>query len=146
MLDRYGFGIAVGTLSLLIASGAQASTTVNVALEDSTTSPSVKQMEIKPDRTSVPAGRVTFDVKNDSKSLVHEMILIKSQLPASALPYDKKKAEVEENKIQSLGEVSELQPGKSGTLTVDMKPGSYALLCNQPGHMHNGMWVRFDVR
>ncbi|HLH49311.1 MAG TPA: cupredoxin domain-containing protein [Roseiarcus sp.] len=146
MLDRYGFGIAVGTLFLLLAGGAQASTTVNVALEDPTTNSSVKHMEIRPDRTSVPAGQVTFDVKNESKSLVHEMIVVKSQLPASALPYDKKKDEVEENKIQSLGEVSELQPGKSGTLTIDMKPGAYALLCNQPGHMHNGMWVRFEVR
>ena len=33
-----------------------------------------------------------------------------------------------------LGEVSELDPGKSGTLTLTIKPGKYLLVCNVPGH------------
>jgi len=141
---RYGLIMLIGACALL-AHGAQAATTVKVALEDSTTSPAVKSMAIKPDRTSAPAGRVTFQVANRSKSKVHEMLIVKTDQPAAALPYDAREEEVEEDKIKSLGEVSELQPGKSGSLTLDLKPGSYLLLCNQPGHMRHGMWARFEV-
>ncbi len=142
--ERYGLVMLIGACALL-ANGAQAATTVTVALEDSTTSPAVKGMAIKPDRTSAPAGQVTFEVANKSKSKVHEMLVVKTSQPATALPYDARTEEVDEDKIKSLGEVSELRPGKSGSLTLDLKPGSYLLLCNQPGHMRHGMWARFQV-
>jgi len=41
--------------------------------------------------------------------------------------------------VRRLGEIPDLAPGKTGTLTVDLKPGSYVLFCNQPGHYHDGM-------
>jgi len=88
---------------------------------------------------------VTFQVANKSKSEVHEMLVVKTDRPATALPYGARAEEVDEDKIKSLGEVSELKPGKSGSLTLDLKPGSYLLLCNQPGHMRHGMWARFEV-
>src|SRR5581483_11062830 len=112
------FASGIGALALAIAvaaSAAQAATTVKVELLDPSTSPAIKSMEMKPDRTSAPAGQVTFQVHNASASLVHEMIVVKTDAPPSALPYDKKKDEVEEDKIKSLGEVSELPPGKSGS-------------------------------
>jgi len=43
------------------------------------------------------------------------------------------------------GEVPELDPGKSGTLSVSLQPGTYLLLCNQPGHYEAGMWTVFTV-
>ncbi|HLH50671.1 MAG TPA: sulfocyanin-like copper-binding protein [Roseiarcus sp.] len=73
------------------------------------------------------------------------MLVVKTDRPATALPYGARAEEVDEDKIKSLGEVSELKPGKSGSLTLDLKPGSYLLLCNQPGHMRHGMWARFEV-
>jgi uncharacterized cupredoxin-like copper-binding protein len=58
---------------------------------------------------------------------------------------------VKDNKVDEegsvhLGEVSELDPGKSGTLTVDVKPGKYILYCNITGHYMSGMWTLIDVR
>ena len=44
-----------------------------------------------------------------------------------------------------MGEVSELDPGKSGSLTVTLNPGKYLLICNDPGHYVSGMWAEFDV-
>jgi uncharacterized cupredoxin-like copper-binding protein len=55
------------------------------------------------------------------------------------------KDKVIEAKVNSLGEVSELQPGKFGKLTVNLKPGAYILFCNQGGHVHQGMWTHFTV-
>ena len=127
------------------ASAAAALTVVKVQLHDPSTADDLKKMEMKLDRDTVPAGRVRFDATNESKGLVHEMIVLKTDQDPSTLPYDAKKDRVVEAKVKSLGEVSELQPGKSGTVTLDLKPGSYTLYCNQAGHMHQGMWTHLTV-
>jgi uncharacterized cupredoxin-like copper-binding protein len=44
-----------------------------------------------------------------------------------------------------LGEVSELDPHKTGALTVDLAPGTYVLYCNIPGHFDGGMWTTVTV-
>ena len=62
-----------------------------------------------------------------------------------ALPYDAKEDKVVEESIHSLGEVSEIKPGGHGTLALQLKPGSYLLLCNQPGHYHAGMYSTLAV-
>jgi Sulfocyanin (SoxE) domain len=38
-----------------------------------------------------------------------------------------------------------LKPETSGKLTLNLKPGPYLLMCNQPGHWHAGMWTKFTV-
>jgi uncharacterized cupredoxin-like copper-binding protein len=118
---------------------------VNVELQDQSTSDDIKGMQMKLDHDTVVTGPVRFKVTNESKSLVHEMIVLKTDTDPSAFPYDSKKDEAVESKLKSLGEVSEMKPGKSGSLTLKMKPGSYILYCNQAGHLHGGMWSRFTV-
>ena len=100
---------------------------------------------VKTDVDTVPAGTVTFAVTNSSKDIVHEMIL--SPLPAdgAALPYLATDFKVNEDAAGHLGEVSELDPGASGKLTVDLKPGKYILFCNIPAHFMNGMWTIVTV-
>ncbi|PFG62216.1 putative cupredoxin-like copper-binding protein [Thioclava sp. ES.031] len=93
----------------------------------------------------VPAGKVTFEVKNDSKGTVHEMIVAPIKSATEDLPYDKDEMRVEEEKAGHLGEVSELDPGQSGSLTVTLKPGEYILYCNIPGHYVMGMWTLVRV-
>jgi uncharacterized cupredoxin-like copper-binding protein len=61
------------------------------------------------------------------------------------LPYDEKVGRVIENRIKDLGEVSDLPPGKSGSLTLTLTPGNYLLICNQPNHYRAGMWTRLTV-
>jgi uncharacterized cupredoxin-like copper-binding protein len=127
------------------AKSVSATTIVNVELGDTSTADGVQGMEMKLDRNAANAGTVTFHVTNDSKGLVHEMIVIRGDSAPSALPYDAKEDRVIESKVKSLGEVSELPPGKSGSLTLKMAPGKYLLICNQPGHLHMGMWSSFTV-
>jgi len=84
-------------------------------------------MGITTDDSSVKAGKVTFAVENDSKSLVHEMLVVK------------------EDKVDDLGEVSELEPNQTGTLAVNLKPGHYLLVCNMPGHYKMRMFTQLTV-
>ena len=103
-------------------------------------------MGIEVDKAEVPAGNVTFAVTNDSKDIIHEMIL--SPVPAGGadLPYVAADLRVDEDAAGHLGEVSELDPGKTGSLTLDLKPGKYILFCNIPGHFVDGMWTLVTVK
>jgi uncharacterized cupredoxin-like copper-binding protein len=102
-------------------------------------------MGIKLSRKSAPAGVVTFRVTNISKDTIHEMIVMQLQDPKKPLPYVDKENRVDEDKAGDKGEVSELDPGKAGSLTIPLKPAKYLLICNVPGHYAAGMWVEFEV-
>ena len=102
-------------------------------------------MVMKLSRKSAPAGMVTFNVMNSSKDTVHEMIVMYLQDPSKPLPYIDAENRVDEDKAGDKGEVSELDPGKSGSLTVPLQPGKYLLICNVPGHYAAGMWTEFEV-
>jgi uncharacterized cupredoxin-like copper-binding protein len=101
-------------------------------------------MGIKVSKDHVKAGNVTFQVKNSSKETVHEMVVI--PYPADGkVPYSDKDAKFDEDAAGHLGEVSELDPGKSGSVTLDLKPGKYILSCNIATHYANGMWTVITV-
>ncbi len=118
---------------------------VHVDLMDPSSGPSIKSMMLKTDQQSVKAGPVTFMVSNDSKNLVHEMIVVSVAEPNMPLPYDPKANRVIESKIKDLGEASDLPPGTKKTLTLTLKPGHYLLICNQPGHYKAGMKANLTV-
>ena len=118
---------------------------VHVDLMDPSSGPSVKSMMIKADQTSVKAGPVTFLVSNDSKALVHEMIVVSVAAPKTPLPYDGKDGRVVESRIKDLGEASDLPPGTKKTLSLTLKPGAYILMCNQPDHYKAGMTANLTV-
>ena len=90
--------------------------------------------------TVIPAGEVTFDVLNTAATLPHEMVLSRLPAPDGTLPYMADAMRVDEEAAGSLGEVAELEPGQSGALTLTLKPGTYVVYCNIPGHYAAGMW------
>ncbi len=95
---------------------------------------------------NVKAGEITFEVLNSSKDTIHEMIVTKLKDASTALPINASENRVDEDKAGDFGEVSELDPGKTGALRLDLKPGSYLLFCNIPGHFTSGMWTIFTVK
>lgn len=97
-------------------------------------------MKIDADKFAVPAGLVTFKVKNASANMEHEMVVVPIKDMSTPLPYKDADNGVDEDAAKAAGEVSELQPGKSGETTIDLKPGLYAMICNVSGHYGAGMW------
>jgi uncharacterized cupredoxin-like copper-binding protein len=102
-------------------------------------------MGMRLSRPSAPAGEVTFNVVNSSKDMIHEMIVMYRRDPTALLPFIDNENRVDEDKAGDKGEVSELNPGQSGSLTVTLAPGKYVLVCNVPGHYGAGMWAEFEV-
>lgn len=163
MARSVGIGLAVALLVALPATGFAAATIKvqlwdkgadSVVLDDAHMAimgkidmkmASTAMMGVKVDKASIKAGTVTFVVKNVSKTIIHEMILSPLADGVVELPYLKDENRVDEEKAEHLGEVSELDPGKSGSLTVDLKPGKYIIYCNIPAHFVDGMWTEITV-
>lgn len=132
-------------LALYCGASFAATTVINVQLEDPSTGASVHAMHIALDRDNVKAGKVTFQAVNQSKEQVHELIVVRADPKQATLPYDEKKSEVVEKRIHHLGEIGDLKPGATGKITLNLKPGDYVLICNQPGHYKAGMSTPFTV-
>jgi uncharacterized cupredoxin-like copper-binding protein len=102
-------------------------------------------MGVEVDAKTVPAGTVTFEVINDSKDMIHEMVVAPFADLNTPLPYDDNLQKVDEDAAGHLGEVAELEPGQSGALRLTLKPGRYILYCNIAGHYAVGMWTLITV-
>ncbi|HVW18571.1 MAG TPA: cupredoxin domain-containing protein [Solirubrobacteraceae bacterium] len=115
------------------AANARASGTavVNVKLSDFKVAPSVK---------SVKAGKVTFVVKN-AADMDHELVVIKTTRKAAKLPMSGGRA----SEKGSVGEAEDIAGGKTKRLTLTLKKGHYALICNIGGHYVAGMHADFTV-
>jgi uncharacterized cupredoxin-like copper-binding protein len=161
MSFRLLVALLVGAVSLTLSPQVMAKSVVNVTLNNQPSTASLPDnlgmgmpganmsratMRIFAVPNSVPAGEVTFTATNRSTDLIHEMILIKVIDATRPLPYVVADNKVNEDAAGHLGEVSELDPGKSGGLTLKLDPGTYMLLCNVPGHYMAGMWTTITVR
>jgi uncharacterized cupredoxin-like copper-binding protein len=95
-------------------------------------------MTVTPD--SVPAGTVTFTAENTGDH-EHEMVVLKTDEAPDSLTVTNHKV----SEDASVGEVSETPAGQSGTLTVDLEPGKYVLVCNIGKHYERHMYAPFTV-
>lgn len=137
--------IAAALTVVLTASSARAASDVRVLLQDPSTGGGVTKMQILAEPNRAAAGQVTFDVTNDSKTLVHEMLLMRKPRAGARLPYNAKDQRVIEAKTVKLVDTDDIRPGASVRKTVTLRPGSYEIICNQPGHYAQGMTADFMV-
>ena len=90
--------------------------------------------------------KVTFNVTNNSRRpIAHELIVIKTDLPAGELPLGVD-GRVDENQVEIVGRTPVLAAGAlSATLTDVLKKGNYVLICNVGSHYTRGMRTGFQV-
>ncbi len=133
-LARHAAWLA-GAALLLATAGARADDTIDVILADQ----GIESMHMEFSKTEVKAGKVTFNVSNKSENLVHEFVVVASGEALELWPYNESEQEVREDALNVVNEIEDIQPGKSGKLTVDLGPGTYTMFCNIAGHFKAGM-------
>jgi uncharacterized cupredoxin-like copper-binding protein len=106
---------------------AAAKADVNVTLGD---------MWVKADHPSVKAGKVSFAVKN-SGATIHGLAIVAAPAKVSGGMLDHHSL---------LAEGAELPAGGSETVSANLKPGSYELVCHLPGHYAAGQHIPFEVK
>jgi uncharacterized cupredoxin-like copper-binding protein len=136
----------VSTLAaaLLIATacGGSPGTAASGVAGDGTIVTTEKDFGIALEEASTPAGSTTFDITNDGPS-THEFVVFKTDLAEDALPVDG--STVAEGDLDLVDEAEDIAPGVSASLTVDLEPGSYVVICNVEGHYTAGMHAALTV-
>lgn len=105
-----------------------------------TSAATLKEYSITPRPSEVAAGRVTFKVHN-AGAINHEFVVLRTNKKASQLL---KGSEADES--GNVGEIGDLQPGQTKRLSLNLKAGHYALICNLPGHYKAGQHADLTVR
>jgi FtsP/CotA-like multicopper oxidase with cupredoxin domain len=93
-------------------------------------------MWIKADAPSVQAGKVTFGVKNEGAT-THGLAIVKAPASVSG-------GMVDESTFVAKG--GELAGGDSETVSAELEPGKYELLCFMAGHYAAGQKMPFEVK
>ncbi len=140
---------AAGVLSLGIVAWsippAEAASVVHVTQEDPSAGHGIKHMALVISPHRVRAGEIVFRIHNISRTLTHEVLVIKPPKKLSMMPYSKKQNRLIESRIDKLADSGSQKPGQSYVMKVDLKPGRYLLICNQPGHSRGGMHTWLTV-
>jgi uncharacterized cupredoxin-like copper-binding protein len=146
------WAVVIPTAVLLIAtacSGSSSSTSSSgSAAGDGDVAVTLQQWAVTPTVTTVPAGSVTFTVKNNG-TIPHEFVVLQTETPAADFPITSFEGESErfneDTAGTNVGETGDMDAGTTKTLTIDLAPGHYAFVCNLPAHYGQGMHTDFTV-
>jgi uncharacterized cupredoxin-like copper-binding protein len=103
----------------------EATATAPTTTASAATSVPVSETEFKITlpKSTLAAGSYSFEVKNDGK-IDHDLV-------------------VQGNGVDE--KTPTIAPGKSATLKVDLKPGTYDVYCSIPGHKQAGMDLKLTI-
>jgi iron uptake system component EfeO len=99
----------------------------------STLDVSMRDYELTVSPGTVPAGTVTLEATSEGPS-VHEFEVFEVTGDVAIT-----------DGLTLVDEVEDIVPGASAELTLDLEPGTYAVICNLSGHYANGMHTTFVV-
>lgn len=133
------FVIAVSTAALLLTSCAQQAETppadVNLTVD-------MKEYSITLSVPTVKAGLVKIAIRNLG-SMVHDFDLIKTDLAPDKLPMDTVAAKAKADGL--VKQMTNIAAGRVTTLSADLQPGHYVIICNVAGHYQLGMRTELKV-
>jgi uncharacterized cupredoxin-like copper-binding protein len=125
--------VMVAVISAWVSSSAAVTSNPVVAVQ-------VDAFSVFPATQGAPKGKVKFIVTNTG-TFKHEFVVLKTTKPAGNLLKGK-----EADEAGNVGEIGGIPAGQAKTLTLTLKKGHYALICNLPGHYAAGQFADFYVR
>ena len=104
----------------------------------------VKEWSISLNATSVKAGDVQFTIENDG-TIGHEFLVVKTDIAPGKITLDGDHFPEPAEGLEVIDEIGEFAVETSETLSLNLEPGNYQVVCNLPGHYKNGMHLSFTV-
>jgi uncharacterized cupredoxin-like copper-binding protein len=131
---------AVGLALLALGAGACA----EASGEGSAVQVSMKDYELTVSPDTAPAGTITLEASSDGPS-VHEFEVfeVTGDVDPGALPVEDDVAITDG--LTLIDEVEDVVPGSTAELTLELEPGTYAIVCNLAGHYAKGMHATLTV-
>lgn len=96
----------------------------------------MKDFSITLDHPTVKAGKVKIGVRNTAGQ-GHSLVVIRTELAPEALPVDQQTGKAKED--GKAGEIASVPANGSASVTLDLSPGHYVVICNFPEHYATGM-------
>ena len=149
-----GSATTTTTASSTVPTSPAGGTVVHVTVSD--TEGLNAAMKIVADKTTAPAGKITFVVKNTG-TIEHEMVVLKlnpgetwNALPITDAGDPPAPVKTGADKVSETNNVAEtgdpnLKPGESRSFDATLAAGSYALVCNIAKHYGLGMRAGLTV-
>ncbi len=135
IIEVHAGGAASGSPSSRATAGGSES----AGTADTTVQVGLKEFKVKSSAESVNAGTIEFDATNNSATMVHELAVLRVK---------------DDGTFENMGEVEGLDPGGSGSVTLDLAKGKYQLAClivpgedgSTVNHYQQGMHTDFEVK
>jgi uncharacterized cupredoxin-like copper-binding protein len=102
----------------------------------------ISDFKLVTDHPAIAAGHIVVGIRNHA-SMLHELVVIKTDLAPDQLPVDGATAKAKED--GKVGELLNIAGGASRKLVLELTPGKYVLICNIAGHYQLGMRVELEV-
>ena len=99
---------------------------------------------VEVDATTAAAGDVTFTITNEG-TIGHEFLVVKTDIAVGEIPLDGDHFAEPTDGIEVIDEIGEFAKGTTESLTMNLTPGTYQLVCNLPEHYEAGMYISFKV-
>ena len=100
----------------------------------------MSEFAFDPQDAVAKAGKVKITAPNDGKT-THELVVLRTKADPAKLPM--KGGEVDES--TSVGEIADVEAGKTKSTTLDLAAGRYVMVCALPGHYQSGMYGTLTV-
>lgn len=107
---------------------------------------------VRASTATVKAGKVTFEARNLGPEDPHELVIVRTDLPADQLPMSEEGG-IDEDKVEVVDEIEPFGLNETGAVSLSLPKGKYVLLCNivetedgeRESHYAKGMYLAFTV-
>ncbi len=125
-------GLAVAGIALAACGGAAATAApASAPSSGSAAAVTLQEWAVVPAQATAKAGSVTFNVTNNGPDDTHEFVVFKTDLGQRDLPTNADGSVNEEGAgVTAIGEIEDVLVGTTSSVTFDLEPGKYVLVCN----------------
>ena len=106
----------------------------------------LRDYRISASTATLSAGLISFDIVNRGPS-THEFVVFETDRAPDRMPLGTDGLTIDEDSpaVRHIGELAQVDVGRSTTLALRLSPGTYVFICNMEGHYLGGMHTQVTV-